>query len=87
MPAGSKTFCRMYSVYFAPEAPSHDATDQRVALGRIVKLLAGLREQWIIFEEVETSLDRIVEVFCVSDLGIVLRAGLVMPDAGEMSHH
>ena len=52
-----------------------------------MKVRAGVRDQWVVLEEVESGLNRIVEVLRVADFRIVLRLGLVVPDAAKMSHH
>ena len=43
------------------------------------------RNQWIVLEEVESGLDRIIEVFRVANFEIV-RASFVVANAAEMSH-
>ena len=51
-----------------------------------MKLLSRFREQRVILEEVESGLNRIVEVLRVADLGIVLRTGFVVANACQVSH-
>src|SRR5271170_1253391 len=67
-----------------PDEEVHHAS-QRVTLGRVMKCLAGFRQQSLVFEEIEACLDGTIEVLGVADLEII-RSTFVVADAGEMSH-
>ena len=51
-----------------------------------MEVVPGRRYERIVLEKIEARLDRIVEVFGVADFGIVMRTGLVVANAGQVSH-